>query len=38
MPEIGARKNGGFRAVSTAPSINKTPMGGATPPVPYPKI
>lgn len=36
MPEIGARKNGGFRAVSTAPSINKTPMGGATPPVPYP--
>lgn len=36
MPEIGARKNGGFRAVSTAPSINKTPMGGSTPPVPYP--
>jgi hypothetical protein len=23
-------------AVSTAPSINKTPMGAATPPVPYP--
>lgn len=33
---LGARKNGKFKAISTAPSINKTPMGSATPPVPYP--
>lgn len=35
-PKLGARKNGKFRAVSTAPSFNKTPMGSSTPPVPYP--
>lgn len=34
--KIGARKSGDFKAVSTAPSINKTPMGNSTPPIPYP--
>lgn len=33
---LGARKNGSFKAVSTAPSINKTPVGSSTPPLPYP--
>jgi hypothetical protein len=33
---LGNRKNAKFMAVSTAPSINKTPMGSSTPPVPYP--
>ncbi len=33
---LGNRQNVKFMAVSTAPSINKTPMGAATPPVPYP--
>jgi hypothetical protein len=33
---LGARKCGKFKAISTAPSINKTPMGSSTPPVPYP--
>lgn len=33
---IGARKNASFKAVSTAPSFNKTPVGSATPPLPYP--
>ena len=33
---LGARKSGSFKAVSTAPSINKTPVGAATPPLPYP--
>lgn len=33
---LGARKNGKFKAVSTAPSFNKTPVGNSTPPVPYP--
>jgi RHS repeat-associated protein len=33
---LGNRKNSKFMAVSTAPSINKTPMGSSTPPVPYP--
>jgi len=33
---LGARKHGSFKAVSTAPSINKTPVGSATPPLPYP--
>lgn len=33
---LGNRKNAKFMAVSTAPSINKTPMGASTPPVPYP--
>jgi uncharacterized Zn-binding protein involved in type VI secretion len=34
--QLGARKNGKFKAVSTAPSINKTPVGNSTPPLPYP--
>ena len=33
---LGARKDGEFKAVSTAPSFNKTPVGAATPPLPYP--
>ena len=33
--KIGARKNSNFKAVSTAPSINKTPRGSRTPPIPY---
>jgi hypothetical protein len=33
---IGARKNACFKAVPAAPSINKTPVGAATPPLPYP--
>ena len=33
---LGARKSGSFKAVSTVPSINKTPVGAATPPLPYP--
>ncbi|MFB9246502.1 PAAR-like domain-containing protein [Massilia antarctica] len=32
---IGARKNSNFKAISTAPSFNKTPVGSATPPLPY---
>ena len=32
---IAARKNGNFKAVSTAPSFNKTPVGNSTPPLPY---
>jgi hypothetical protein len=31
----GARKNATFRAICTAPSINKTPVGNSTPPLPY---
>ena len=31
----GARKNAHYKAVSTAPSINKTPVGNSTPPLPY---
>ena len=34
--QLGARKDGKFKAVSTAPSINKTPVGSSTPPLPYP--
>jgi hypothetical protein len=33
--KIGARKNSNFKAVSTAPSINKTPRGSAMVPVAY---
>ncbi|WP_198665364.1 PAAR-like domain-containing protein [Paraburkholderia kururiensis] len=33
---LGARKDGKFKAVSTAPSFNKTPVGSSTPPLPYP--
>jgi hypothetical protein len=36
MARIGARKHGKFKAVSTAPSFNKTPVGSSTPPLPYP--
>ena len=36
MAKIGARKHGKFKAVSTAPTINKTPVGSSTPPLPYP--
>lgn len=36
MGKIGARQNGSLKAVSTAPSINKTPVGNSTPPLPYP--
>jgi len=32
----GMRKNADYKAVSTAPSINKTPVGNSTPPLPYP--
>jgi len=35
---LGARKDGKFKAVSTAPSINKTPVGSSTPPLPYPVV
>ena len=34
--KLGARKNAKFKAVSTAPSFNKTPVGNSTPPLPYP--
>ncbi|MBH3383436.1 DUF4150 domain-containing protein [Pseudomonas juntendi] len=33
---ILARKQENWRVVSIAPDVCKTPMGGATPPVPYP--
>jgi hypothetical protein len=36
MANIGARKSSTFKAISTAPSINKTPVGSSTPPLPYP--
>jgi hypothetical protein len=36
MGKIGARQDGGFKAVSTAPSFNKTPVGNSIPPLPYP--
>ncbi|SDA54101.1 HNH/ENDO VII superfamily nuclease with conserved GHE residues [Janthinobacterium sp. 344] len=35
---IGARRDGGFKAISTAPSINKTPIGPAMVPLPYPTV
>ncbi len=31
-----ARKNGQWLVISTTPDVCKTPMGSATPPVPYP--
>ena len=34
--KIGARQDANFKAVSTAPSFNKTPVGASTPPLPYP--
>ncbi|MBV6320460.1 DUF4150 domain-containing protein [Duganella violaceipulchra] len=34
--KIGARKDGSFKAISTAPSINKTPVGCVMVPIPYP--
>lgn len=36
--QIGARKDASFKAISTAPSFNKTPVGGSTPPLPYATI
>ena len=36
MGKIGARQDGGFKAISTAPSFNKTPVGNSIPPLPYP--
>ncbi|MFL9872421.1 PAAR-like domain-containing protein [Paraburkholderia megapolitana] len=35
---IASRQDGTFKAVSSTPDVCKTPMGGATPPVPYPVI
>lgn len=34
--KIGARKHASFKAISTAPSINKTPIGPTMVPIPYP--
>ena len=36
--KIGARKDGAFKAISTAPSINKTPLGPSLVPIPYPTV
>ena len=36
--KIGARKQGAFMAISTAPSINKTPIGPSMVPIPYPTV
>jgi len=36
MGKIGARQSSSLKAICTAPSINKTPVGSATPPIPYP--
>jgi uncharacterized Zn-binding protein involved in type VI secretion len=36
--KIGARKHASFMAISTAPSINKTPIGPSMVPVPYPTV
>ena len=35
---LGARKDTVIKAVSTAPSFNKTPVGSSTPPLPYPTV
>ena len=35
---LGARKDAKFKAVSSAPSFNKTPVGNSTPPLPYPTV
>lgn len=35
---VGARKDAGFKAISTAPSINMTPVGPSMVPVPYPTV
>lgn len=34
--QLGARKDGAYKAVCTAPSINKTPVGSSVQPLPYP--
>lgn len=36
MGKIGARRNSILKAVCTAPSFNRTPIGASTPPLPYP--
>lgn len=35
---IGARQDASFKAISTAPSINKTPVGASMVPIPYPTV
>lgn len=35
---VAARKDGAWIVVSTVPDVCKTPMGSATPPIPYPVI
>lgn len=32
---FGARKNSKYKVVSSSPSVNKTPRGSSTPPIPY---
>lgn len=36
--QVGARKDAAFKAISTAPSINKTPVGPLMVPIPYPTV
>lgn len=36
--KIGARKDASFKAIGTAPSINKTPVGPTMVPIPYPTV
>ena len=36
--QVGARKDTPFKAISTAPSINKTPAGPLMVPIPYPTV
>lgn len=38
MGKIGARKNSILKAICTAPSFNKTPVGASMPPIPYPTV
>lgn len=33
---VAARQNGQWKVISTLPDVCKTPVGSATPPVPYP--
>lgn len=35
---VGARRDAGFKAIGTAPSINKTPIGPSMVPLPYPTV
>lgn len=36
--KIGARKDSTFKAISTTPSVNKTPVGPSMVPIPYPTV